>query len=308
VFIVGWGSGSTAGSAALYPLREIHCAEIEPAVFETAPLFEELNRGVQRDPRFTVLLRDARSLLLGGGPRYDVIISEPSNPWVSGMASLFTAEFYRIVAERLEEGGVFCQWFHYYDLGLRDIRIQLATFCRRFPYASLWLVPPAPGGQDGQPIPVGDILLLGSQRPLPLDYRRVQAAWSRAGVREDLQAAGVRDELELLAAWTADREDLLAFAGSEPENTDERPLLELSAPRGLYRASNSREQRLAMYGTLAAMGRDPAPPLENHPALGAAHSAGGAAAALYERLAVVHEAWLQPLRARLLAEAAGRLQ
>jgi spermidine synthase len=303
-FIVGWGSGGTAGSAALHPLREIHCAEIEPAVFETAPLFEELNRGVQGDPRFTVHLQDARSLLLAGGPRYDVIISEPSNPWVSGMASLFTAEFYRIVAERLEDGGVFCQWFHYYDLGLQDIRVQVATFCRRFPYASLWLVPPSAGGMDGRPTPVGDILLLGSLRPLPLDYRRVRAAWSIPGVRQDLDAVGIRDELDLLAIWTADRADLQAFAGRAPENTDERPLLELNAPRGLYSASNSREQRLAMYGALAAVGRDPMPPLENHPALGSAGSAG----AVYERLAGLYEARLQPARARRLAEAAKGLR
>ncbi len=308
-FIVGWGSGCTAGSAALYPLREIHCAEIEPAVFDTAPLFEQLNRGVQRDPRFRILRRDARSLLLAGGRRYDVIISEPSNPWVSGMASLFTSEFYRIVAERLEEGGVFCQWFHYYDLGLQDIRVQAATFCRRFPYASLWLVPPS-AGPEGQPTPVGDILLLGSLKPLPLDFRRVQAAWSLPGVREDLRAAGIRDELELLAAWSADRADLLAFAGRAPENTDERPLLELSAPRGLYSASNSREQRLAMYEALAAVGRDPLPPLTNHPALSAVDSgaAAGSAAAVYERLAALYQARLQPLRARRLAEAARGLR
>jgi spermidine synthase len=291
-FIVGWGSGCTAGSAALYPLREIHCAEIEPAVFEAAPLFEGLNRGVQRDPRFTVLLRDARNLLLAGGPRYDLIISEPSNPWISGMSSLFTEEFYRIVAQRLEEGGVFCQWFHYYDLGLEDIRVQVATFCRRFPYASLWLVPPSAGGLDGRPTPVGDMLLLGSLQPLPLDYRRVQEAMQAPAVRRDLEAVGIPDELALLAAWTADRADLLAFAGDAPGNTDDRPLLELNAPKGLYRATNSREQRLAMYQALAAVGRDPLPPLQNHPALD------------YERLAALYEARLQPARARRLAELA----
>ncbi len=290
-FIVGWGSGCTAGSAALHPLREIHCAEIEPAVFDAAPFFEGLNRGVQRDPRFTVLLRDARNLLLSGGPRYDLIISEPSNPWVSGMSSLFTEEFYRIVAQRLEEGGVFCQWFHYYDLGLEDIRVQVATFCRRFPYASLWLVPPSTG-PEGRATPVGDLLLLGSLQPLPLDYRRVQEALKAPAVRQDLEAVGIPDELALLAAWSADRADLLAFAGDAPGNTDDRPLLELNAPKGLYRATNSREQRLAMYQTLAAIGHDPLPPLQNHPALD------------YERLGALYEARLQPARARRLAETA----
>jgi spermidine synthase len=303
VFIVGWGSGCTAGSAALHLVQSIHCAEIEPAVFDTAPLFEGMNRGVQRDPRFTVHLRDARNLLLASPARYDVIISEPSNPWVSGMSSLFTEEFYRIAARRLEDGGIFCQWFHYYDLGLRDIRVQVAAFCRRFPHVSLWLVPPSAAG--AQATPVGDMLLLGSLGPVPLDYRRVESVFRTPGIREDLRGVGIEDELSLLAIWAADREDLLAFAGETPRNTDDRPYLELNAPKGLYSASNTREQRLAMYGALAAAGSRPLPPLVNQPALSAS---APAAADVYERLARLYEGWLQPGRARRLRDAARELR
>ena len=306
VFIVGWGSGCTAGSASLYPVRAIHCAEIEPVVFDTSSLFEELNRGVQRDPRFTMHLRDARNVLLTSGARYDVIISEPSNPWVAGMSSLFTAEFYEIAARRLADDGVFCQWFHYYDLGLRDIRVQVATFCRQFPHVSLWLVPPVPAAEGGQATPIGDILLLGSLRPLPLDYRQAAAAFALPGIRDDLRGAGVEDELALLGTWAADREDLLAFAGEAPDNTDDRPFIEMNAPRGLYNAANTREQRLAMYQALDAVGRSPLPPIRNHPDLSAGPT-GPAAASIYERLAELYEARLRSGRARRLREAAGRM-
>jgi spermidine synthase len=300
-FIIGWGSGSTAGAAALHPLQAIHCAEIEPAVFDAAPFFQELQHGVQRDERFTVHLQDARNVLATSASRYDVIISEPSNPWVSGMSSLFTDDFYRIAAERLEEGGVFCQWFHYYDLGLGDIRVQLATFCRRFPHASLWLVPPARSAQAGQATPVGDMLLLGSFRPLPLDYGRAQEVLRSAEIREDLRRVGIEDELALLAVWAADREDLLAFAGEVPLNTDDRPFLELNAPKGLYSASNTRDQRLAMYGTLAGQGSRALPPLVNPPAW-------TGSASVRERLAALYEDWLLPARARRLRESAGGLR
>ena len=165
VFIVGWGSGSTAGSAALYPVRSLTCAEIEPEVFRTAGFFRDLNFGVQGDPRFTLLLQDARTVLLTDKRAYDLIISEPSNPWVSGMAGLFTSEFYRLALRRLNDDGVFCQWFHYYDLTLGDIRVQINTFCRHFPYVSLWLVPPRLTPDGASATPVGDILLVGSRQP-----------------------------------------------------------------------------------------------------------------------------------------------
>jgi hypothetical protein len=293
VFIVGWGSGCTAGSAALYPVQAIDCAEIEPRVFRTAPFFQNLNFEVQKDPRFAISFKDARNLLLTSGRTYDVIISEPSNPWVSGMSSLFTSDFYAIALERLASDGIFCQWFHYYDLTLPDVKVQIKTFCRYFPYVSLWLVPPRPVAEGEKAVPIGDILLVGSRNPMSLDYRRVSEAFRDPAIRRDLNSVSVENELSFLLNCAADQEDLKAFAGSAPLNTDDLPYIELNAPKGLYAAaSHVLEDQFRIYEALAGSGRSALPPIENYSDLDSAE---------------VHTRMAQLLRGKLQKERAGRL-
>ncbi len=304
VFVVGWGSGGTAGSAGLYPVTEIDCAEIEPEVFRAAPFFEGLNRDIQGDRRFRALLSDARNLLLTRAQTYDVIISEPSNPWVSGMSSLFTSDFYTIAASRLRDEGVFCQWFHYYDLTLVDVKVQIRTFCDRFPQASLWLVPPRPARRGEKAVPIGDILLIGSRKPVALDWRRISAAFASPGIREDLRNASIEDEISFLCNRVADREDLLRFCAGAPLNTDDFPLIEFAAPKGLYPAQGHvLEDQLSIYSALAECGREPLPPVENSPFFSAAAPKAERVKA-YEKLARACERNLQLARARDLREAA----
>jgi len=307
VFVVGWGSGGTAGSAGLYPVSEIDCAEIEPEVFRAAPFFENLNRDIQADRRFRALLSDARNLLLTRDKSYDVIISEPSNPWVSGMSSLFTSDFYSIALSRLGGDGVFCQWFHYYDLTLADVKVQIRTFCERFPYASLWLVPPRPARRGERTVPIGDILLIGSRRPVSLDWRRISAAFASPGVREDLRSASIEDEISFLCNQVADREDLLRFCAGASLNTDDSPLIELAAPKGLFSAQGRvLEDQLSIYSALAECGREPLPRVENSPIFSEG-APKAARAEAYERLARACERNLQVGRARKFREAASAL-
>jgi spermidine synthase len=295
VFIVGWGSGCTAGSASLYPVEAIDCAEIEPRVFRTAPFFQDLNFEVQKDPRFAIFFKDARNLLLTSGRTYDLIISEPSNPWVSGMSSLFTSEFYAIALQRLASDGIFCQWFHYYDLTLPDVKVQIKTFCRDFPYVSLWLVPPRPAADGEKAAPIGDILLVGSRNPVSLDYQRVSETFRDPAIRRDLNSVSVEDELSFLLNYAADQEDLKAFAGPAPLNTDDLPYIELNAPKGLYAAaSHVLEDQFTIYNALAGSGHSPLPPIENYSQLDSAE--------VYARMAQLLRSKLQNERARRLLE------
>ena len=108
VLVIGFGSGMTVSAVARYPeVERIDCVEIEPAVIEAARYLEPLNRGVLRDPRLRVHLDDARNFLLTTRERYDLIISEPSNPWIAGVAALFTDEFY-CAARAPRAGRHFC--------------------------------------------------------------------------------------------------------------------------------------------------------------------------------------------------------
>jgi spermidine synthase len=307
VFIVGWGSGGTAGSAGLYPVREIECAEIEPEVYRAAPFFKNLNRDIQADRRFRLLLSDARNLLLTRAKSFDVIISEPSNPWVSGMSSLFTSDFYSIASARLSDGGVFCQWFHYYDLTVEDVKVQIRTFCESFPHASLWLMPPRPSRTGERTVPIGDILLIGSRKPVAPDWRRIAASFSVGEIHEDLGAASIDDEMSFLCNQVADRDDLLRFSAGARLNTDDLPLIELAAPKGLFSAQGRvLEDQLSIYNALADCGRDPLPRIENSPDFADAAPQKLKSEA-YEKLARACEKNLQVGRARKLREAAGAL-
>ena len=238
VLVIGWGAGATAASAALYPLESLECVEIEPAVYAASGFFSELNEAVREDPRFRITFRDGRNRLLRGRERWDVIVSEPSNPWISGVSNLFTREFYEVVLGRLAPDGVFGQWFHYYNLDEPDVKVEVNTFLAVFPHASLWLVPPVVA-EDGTRKLGADMLLVGSLRPHALEWDRLRELMGDTAVGRDLRATrAVDDALALVASWTMGRAEMEAwvrdeeaFPGGTPLNTDDHPYVEFVAPR-----------------------------------------------------------------------------
>lgn len=108
VLVVGLGSGVTAGSALTHENAMVDCVEIVPEVIEAARFFSHANNNALDNPRLRLIPRDARNFLLTHDQKYDVIISQPSNPWIKGESSLFSAEWYRLVKQSLEEGGAVC--------------------------------------------------------------------------------------------------------------------------------------------------------------------------------------------------------
>lgn len=269
VLVIGWGSGSTAGSAGLYPnLDQIDCVEIEPLMFACRQYFADVNHNVASDPRFKIHIQDGRNYLLTTPTLYDVIVSEPSNPWITGVSNLFTRDFYSIAKSRLNEGGIFCQWFHYYNISLQDIKAQSRTFAESFPYASMWLVPPRPVEMES-PVLYGDIFFIGSDRPYHLDYQRVKHWYSNTAIREDLAPlGGVEDELAFLCNYFMNRNDMLLFASGAADNSDNFPYLEFSAPKGLYMAQAEADRSIVeIYRAFDNGGSDEFPPVENYPPL-----------------------------------------
>jgi spermidine synthase len=267
--VIGWGTGSTAGSAGLYPsLKQIDCVEIEPLMFASRNFFADIDHNIAADPRFKIHIQDGRNYLLTTPTSYDVILSEPSNPWITGVSNLFTKDFYSISKSRLSPGGIFCQWFHYYNVSLQDMRVQTRTFAESFPYASVWLVPPRPADM-GNPVLFGDILFIGSDKPCHLDYERVRHWYGNKAIREDLvPLGGVEDELAFLTNYFMNRDDMLRFGNGAPDNTDNFPYLEFSAPKRLYVAQSEAQQSIAeIYQHFDAGGSEQFPPIENYPPL-----------------------------------------
>ncbi len=267
--VIGWGTGSTAGSAGLYPtLKQIDCVEIEAQTFAGRSFFTDINFNIAADPRFKNYIKDGRNYLLTAPTRYDVILSEPSNPWITGVSNLFTKDFYSIAKSRLSGEGIFCQWFHYYNMSLQDIRVQTRTFADSFPHASMWLVPPRPVAL-GNPIVYGDILFIGSTQPHRLDYDRVRHWYANAAIRADLvPLGGVEDELAFLTNYFMNRDDMLRFSDGAQENTDDFPYLEYAAPKRLYLGpAEAQRTMVEIYRHFDAGGSEQFPPIVDFPPL-----------------------------------------
>jgi spermidine synthase len=221
--VVGLGSGATLAAAAQYPLKQITCVEIEPAVVEASQFFKAENNNVLEDPRVKLVETDARNYLAVNPQKYDVIISQPSNLWVAGMANLFSLEFYQICKKRLNPGGILCQWAHIYHISQENLKIVINTFRTVFPHISIWYTIP------------GDIMMIGSADDITFDYLQIAKNYGIHSVRTDLQRLDIREPLALMSCYIMDSKGVERLVAGSRINTDDRPILEFSVPRSVYR-------------------------------------------------------------------------
>lgn len=241
VLVIGLGTGVTLGAIAHYPARSIDCVEISPAVIAASDYFREVSNGPLSDPRVSLHVQDARNfLLLQREKRYDVITSEPSNPWQAGNANLFTAEFFRIVRDRLNPGGVFFQWLPLYDLTSENLRAQLRTFSEIFPEAHLFI--------NGS-----DLFMLGSAADIRLHYQGALHRLSRYYSTARLNV--IDNPAELLAKHYLFSGELVRdFGRGARMNTDLDPVLEYSSRYNLgdqaLRTRRADQNRRDLYGVV----------------------------------------------------------
>jgi spermidine synthase len=227
IAVIGLGSGVTVASAlAAGGVRHADVVEISPEVVEASRLFDKENGRVLERPDVRLIVGDGRSHLLLTPKRYDVIVSEPSNPWMAGVATLFTREFFEAARTRLRPGGLLCQWAHTYDIQPDDLRSIVATFASVFPQGSMWLV----GG--------GDLLLIGAAdgefvARLGGFQQRAQRPAVDA-VLGDVGATAGTAYFVLASMYAGGPEELARFAGDSAIQTDDLLPLEYSAPRGIY--------------------------------------------------------------------------
>lgn len=137
--VVGLGTGETAGwLGKVDSIDRVDVVELEPAMLEMARLCAPANHRVLENPKVHFEFNDARESLLTGKNRYDLIACEPSNPYRSGVANLFTQEFYRAARHRLASGGIFLQWLQGYEVDEETVRTVLATLRSVFPHVEVW--------------------------------------------------------------------------------------------------------------------------------------------------------------------------
>jgi spermidine synthase len=235
VAIVGFGSGVTAGSVLKYPIEKLDVIEISPEVVEGSRFFSHVNHGPLVDPRTELIVGDGRNHLRYVRRTYDVIISEPSNPWMAGMSSLFTREFFIEARSRLSPEGSFCQWIHSYNMSTDDLRTVIGTFRTAFPHAMLWT------------LNENDFLLLGSPGPLNFDESVLRRNFER--VAADLREVQVQDVYSIASMLMLREEDMDRFAAGSRLNTDDLPILEYRAPRFIH--SNTAVQNFSVLSALS---------------------------------------------------------
>ncbi len=224
VLVVGLGSGVTAGSVlARSSVRSLDVVEISPEVIEGAKMFSNYNRDVFHDKRLRMIIDDAKSFLLSTDKRYDVIISEPSNPWMAGVANVFSREFYANCRAHLAPGGLMVQWMQLYEFSDAAFDIFLATFTSEFPSVSLWRTDTA------------DLVLVGTVEPRKHDVDKVVAALSEPEVKADLERLGLSNPVLFLGREVVSSEfgALIPAVGTR-QHSDFYPVLEYVAQRDFF--------------------------------------------------------------------------
>ncbi|WP_455285439.1 fused MFS/spermidine synthase [Cupriavidus necator] len=214
VLVIGLGTGITAGATLASPglnLRVV--AELLPPVARAVPKFEG-NFGVAADKRVEIRLRDGRRELLQSAQRYDLITLEPPPPSAAGVVNLYSTDFYRLAAARLQPDGLVAQWLPLPTQNDEDNRMLVRSFLDVFPHAMLWTTE------------LHEMMLVGSLSPLQLDMARIRSRFEQPDVAAALQAVGVRSPAALLATWVTDRTGLDWYAADAPAVTDDRPRIE----------------------------------------------------------------------------------
>lgn len=231
VLVIGYGSGTTSGASLLFPGTRVTCCEIEPAVYGASGEFSHVNHQPDRNPNFSIVFDDGRSHLQGTSEKYDLILSEPSNPWLAGVASLFTREFYGVCREKLGSRGILAQWIQLYAFSEAEYALVIRTVTSSFKHASLIRISRS------------DTVLLASDAPILPDRAEIEASQAlldalpavRADLKRYLEADDVRSAL--LPRLLLDEEGLKRLAARTPSdtvNTDLNLRLEFDAPLRLF--------------------------------------------------------------------------
>jgi spermidine synthase len=221
--VIGQGSGITLGAAEQFPVKQIDLVEISETVIEGSRYFSPFNHHALDDKRLSLILEDGRNHIALSDKKYDVIISEPSNPWISGVGALFTRDFFAMAKTRLNPGGVLCIWVHT-NMSPDNFKSVTKTFSDVFPFVTMW-----------ESIVGDDYLLIGSERQYHLSYEEMENFFADKDRSKDLRGIGVNNMADLMSLMIMSRDGLLKFSSTAPIHTDDNALLEFSAPEYIYK-------------------------------------------------------------------------
>jgi len=251
VAVIGLGGGNTLGSVLTHLVDSADMVELSQAVVDAVRPpdgspgpFDEVNRRSLDDPRVRLIVGDGRNHLALTDRKYDVIISEPSNPWFAGVASLFTREFFQACRGRLNDDGVLCQWLQGYDMPVREFFRVLRTMRDVFDSVTVWTCTP----------PEGDFIIIAAPRARPA-LESVGQLMRQPSIRDDLARISITEPSGFWGLYMFDAADLGsidgvgAFTDLRP-NSDNWNKLGFTSVRALWQSSGYLPSRLWTRRTL----------------------------------------------------------
>ena len=239
VCIIGLGSGMSVGSLLLFDVERVDVAEISQGVVEGSRYFDPDSHAPLDDPRVHLHRADGRNLLLLADRRYDMILSEPSNPWISGVSNLFTREFFELARSRLVPGGLHAQWIQGYTISPDDIAAILRTLGEVFPHYQVW------------EMSLNDYLVVASTEPLAIDMESLYFSFQHPPLQRELGRIYITNPLQLANHYITDREHLSPWLAEAEVLSDDHNFLEFDAPHFLL-SETQHDIALAIYRLGAA--------------------------------------------------------
>ncbi len=230
VFLLGVGTGTTIASILRYPVRRVDVAEISrEVVYSARKFFADYNNRALEDGRVKVHFQDGRHFLAVSGKKWDVVISEPTNPWMKGVSFLFTKEAFEEMKRHVLDGGVVCQWVQAYLLTEEHYKTVMRTWLSVFPRSFLFL----------SHVETTDTILVGfvggNDRELKIDWKTLK---KRLDSRKRYPFGGEfapKNAFDLFHSFVMGAEGLKSWVANGPIETDDFPLLQFEAPMDLYK-------------------------------------------------------------------------
>lgn len=212
--VIGWGSGVTISELLNFPITSVTAVELEPAVIEAAKVFNKYTNEPEKNPRVKVEINDGRNFLLATTQKYDIIVSEPSNPWQVGVCNLFTQEYFKTVKDRLTPDGVLSLWLQLAEVSPDSVKSVLAALDRNFDYCLALC-------SDST-----NLVVLASQTPIRADYKALQEVFENPYIVRALDKAQITSPEAVLSRMAMTPSGVTYCAKEAKPNTDDLNILE----------------------------------------------------------------------------------